>query len=73
MLESETRVVKSKSLKQGLANVADVSEEEESESEEEDSSQKENRKRMKFCENPKEIRARYEARRQGKWAKKGVN
>lgn len=72
LLESETRVVKSKSLKQGLANVADESEEE-SESEEEDSSQKENRKNNNFCENPEDIRARYEARRQAKWAKKGVN
>lgn len=74
LLESETRVVKSKDLKKVLADVADESEDEESESEEEDSSQKENqRKSQNFCENPEDIRARYEARRQAKWSKKGVN
>ncbi|XP_075146407.1 activating signal cointegrator 1 complex subunit 2 [Haematobia irritans] len=72
LLESETRVVKSKDLKKVLADVADVSDdEEESESEEEDSSQKENQRRShNFCENPEDIRARYEARRQAKWSKK---
>ncbi|XP_061392484.1 activating signal cointegrator 1 complex subunit 2-like [Musca vetustissima] len=71
LLESETRVVKSKDMKQVLANVADESEDDENESEEEDTSQKENRKNMNFCENPEDIRARYEARRQAKWSKKG--
>lgn len=77
LLESETRVVKSKDLKKVLANVADDSEEE-SESEEdekEEGSQQttdnQQRNKMNFCENPEEIRARYEARRQAKWAKKG--
>ncbi|XP_005189372.3 activating signal cointegrator 1 complex subunit 2 [Musca domestica] len=72
LLESETRVVKSKDMKQVLANVADESEDDENESDEEDTSQKENRKNMNFCENPEDVRARYEARRQAKWYKKGV-
>ncbi|XP_073828498.1 activating signal cointegrator 1 complex subunit 2-like [Musca autumnalis] len=73
ILESETRVVKSKDLKSVLANVVDESEDDESDEEEEDSSHgKENRKTTNFCENPEDIRARYEARRQAKWSKKGI-
>ncbi|KNC23734.1 hypothetical protein FF38_01210 [Lucilia cuprina] len=74
LLESETRVVKSKDLKNVLANVADVSEDETESEEEESSQQTDNNQRNKndnFCENPEDIRARYEARRQAKWAKKG--
>lgn len=72
LLETETRVVKSKELKNVLADVADVSDEE-SESEEDSSQQIDNsrNKNASFCENPEDVRARYEARRQSKWAKKG--
>ena len=75
LLESETRVVKSKDLKKVLADVADESEEESESEEEEASSQQVNagqgNKNMNFCENPEVIRARYEAKRQAKFAKKG--
>ncbi|XP_073835844.1 activating signal cointegrator 1 complex subunit 2-like [Musca autumnalis] len=72
ILESETRVVKSKDLKSVLANVVDESEDDESDEEEDCSHGKENRKTMNFCENPEDIRARYEARRQSKLSKKGI-
>ncbi|XP_004535103.1 activating signal cointegrator 1 complex subunit 2 [Ceratitis capitata] len=73
LLESETRVVKSKQLKAGLANVEDVSDDESEEGEDaaEDKSksnaQFDRNKQMNFCENPEDVRARYEARRQAKW------
>lgn len=75
LLESETRVVKSKDLKKVLADVGDESEEESESEEEEASGQQSNagqrNKNMNFCENPEDIRARYEAKRQAKFAKRG--
>lgn len=78
LLESETRVVKSKQLKAGLANVEDVSGDE-SEDEQENAEEKSNvdaksdrNKRLNFCENPEDIRARYEARRQAKWGNRNL-
>uniref|UniRef100_A0A1B0B9S7 CUE domain-containing protein n=1 Tax=Glossina palpalis gambiensis TaxID=67801 RepID=A0A1B0B9S7_9MUSC len=69
VLESESRVVKSKQFKQVLADVADESEDE-SDSEDCDEMVKEKRietgendgreKFAHFCENPEEVRARYE-------------
>lgn len=70
LLESETRVVKSKAMKQVLANVIDASDDDESDSEEDSSHKDQNRKGMNFCENPEDVRARYEARRQAKWSNK---
>ncbi|XP_053949025.1 activating signal cointegrator 1 complex subunit 2 [Anastrepha ludens] len=73
LLESETRVVKSKQFKAGLANVEDFSDDE---SEDDDAAtddktksetQSGHNKQLNFCENPEDVRARYEARRQAKW------
>ncbi|XP_017485914.1 PREDICTED: activating signal cointegrator 1 complex subunit 2-like [Rhagoletis zephyria] len=73
LLESETRTVRSKQLKAGLANVEDVSNDESEDEEEtiedkvQTDVQSERKKQLNFCENPEDVRARYEARRQAKW------
>ncbi|XP_067641760.1 activating signal cointegrator 1 complex subunit 2 [Eurosta solidaginis] len=82
LLASETRVVRSKQLKAGLANIEDFSDDDESDNDDdgeqqnaEDKSSKSdtqqtgrNNKQLNFCENPEDVRARYEARRQAKWS-----
>ncbi|XP_055911552.1 activating signal cointegrator 1 complex subunit 2 [Eupeodes corollae] len=89
LLESESRVVKSKQIKSTLAEIGDSSDddeeeevvaaEEEEEEEEKEQQQKDKKqqsndttktnydKYMNFCENPEDVRARYEARRAAKF------
>lgn len=80
LLESESRVI-SKQMKSTIAEIEDKSEEEEEDEEADESEEEKERhqkqsnnrstnnyeKPMNFCENPEDIRARYEARRAAKY------
>ncbi|XP_055844123.1 activating signal cointegrator 1 complex subunit 2 [Episyrphus balteatus] len=83
VLESESRVVRSQQLKSTLAEIEDRSDEEDAEESEEEEEQQQQQsngrttnhydKQMNFCENPEDIRARYEAKRAAKFGNNAGN